>query len=68
MGIHEHSRAFASVCERLRAFARYFPKVGIESGTVDVREADGVTGEGHVFLPEDEAEQVKLAMVNGGFN
>ena len=54
---YEHSRAFTSNCERLRA--RYFPKVGIESGTVDVREADGVTGEGHVFLPEDEAEAGK---------
>ena len=63
---YEHSRAFTSNCERLRAFTRYFPKVGIESGTVDVREADSVTGEGHVFLPEDKQKQVKLAMVSGG--
>ena len=63
------TRVFTCVYERLPAYtsvySKIFLKVSINSWTVDVREADGVTGAGHVCVPEEKAELVSLAMACG---
>ena len=69
---YESLRAFASVYERLRVLTSVyerlrenFLKVNINYWTIDVREADGVTGAGHECVPEEKAEPVSLAMECG---
>ena len=53
---------------RTRVQAKKFQKVSINLWTADIREADGVTRAGQVYVPEENAELVSLAMGRGHLN
>ena len=64
------ARAFASVCERLRAGSGiliylFLRKLNMNSWTVDAREAGGMTGAGHECAAEEKAGLASRAMVCG---
>ena len=52
----------------VREFRKKFHKVSINLWTADIREADGVTRAGQVYVPEENAELVSLAMGRGHLN
>ena len=53
---------------RTRVQAKKFQKVSINLWTADIREADGMTRAGQVYVPEENAELVSLAMGRGHLN